>query len=209
MQHRCHITPHHGCDSHIKWDWQCRLHIAGPNPLKGFHSCDCPIEKAFPRISAKFQFKSCKNYFYIFCFKKIAFWDWNHGQLHFFLDLPFQWGISKLPAKFLLNSFWSNNNIIIVHRQKLRFDSNSSLYFLECQILLFSRDNFWPKGIQKKFVGKCAYPLSNTVGLNPAMIHDWWKSASLSGSKSSAGIVALCKTQQNPASWEEKVAHWS
>ncbi len=101
MWRLCHITPHRGCESHITWDWRCGFHIAGPNPLKGFCCCDCPIEKAFLRISVKFQFKRCGNYFYIFCLRKslsgtetmarhVSSSVWTWAQWNFFHP-PFFW----------------------------------------------------------------------------------------------------------------------
>ena len=80
----CHIAPHRSCESHIGWDRRCGIHIAGPNPLKGFHRCDCSSEKVSQK-SPKFPLKRCVTLRLRFSLKKIAFWDWNHGQMHFFL----------------------------------------------------------------------------------------------------------------------------
>ncbi len=117
----CHIAPHRSCESHIGWDRRCGLHIAGPNLLKGFHRCDCPSEK-FSHKSPEFLLKRCVTLCLRFLLKKIAFWDWNHGQTHFFqhnwkkvppayakqvfllklIISESNWQPSMMPASFLL-----------------------------------------------------------------------------------------------------------
>ncbi len=65
----CHIAPHRSCKSHIGWDQRCGLHIAGPNPLKGFHHCNCPSKK-FSQKSPKFLLKRCVTLCLRFSLKK-------------------------------------------------------------------------------------------------------------------------------------------
>ncbi len=69
-----HHAMSHRSTSHLWVPHPMRhLHIAGPNVLRGFHRCDCPIEKAFSEITAKFQFIWCGKYFYVFLLNKNCF----------------------------------------------------------------------------------------------------------------------------------------
>ncbi len=97
----CHIAPHQSCESHIGWDWWCGLHIAGSNPLKGFHRCNCPSKKV-AQISPKFLLKRCVTLCLHFLLKKNAFWDWNHGQMRFFQSWIFLFQLMTLLPLVLL-----------------------------------------------------------------------------------------------------------